>query len=162
MFCPASKKAAIGGPFGSNGTGACAGSSETPPPLPGPAPPAPPPPPPPPPPARPPPPPPPPPFRGGPLFVRIQRPERSGFPSAVFGAGESMSTLPSAPRGSLGSGIGSHCADAPAVQARATRQGSAARTAAAPICRCIDMRPPSAGAIFVLGTSILLEWAAIS
>src|SRR6187551_3516435 len=136
MFWPASKKAAIGGPFGSYGTGACAGSSETPPPPPpGPPPPAPPPPPPPPPPAPParppppgppplpappppgPPPPPPPPFRGGPLFVRIQRPERSGCPSAVFGAGASMSTLPSASRGSLGSGMGSHCADAPAVQA---------------------------------------------
>src|SRR5688572_27943690 len=126
MFWPASKKAAIGGPFGSNGTGACAVSSDTPPPPPpGPQPPAPPPPGPPPPP-----PPPPPPFRGGPLFVRIQSPERSGVPAAVFGGGASIRTLPSASRGSLGSVTGAHCAEAPAVQASATRVDSATRMAA--------------------------------
>src|SRR5690349_19538661 len=161
MFWPASKKAATGGPFGSNGNGAWFGSSETPPPppLPGPAPPAPPPPPPPPPPPAPGPPPPPPParFGGGPLFARIHRPERSGFPAAVFGAGASMITLPLASRGSFGSGIGSHCADAPAVQASAIRLDSATRTALAPTCRCEEVRPPLAGVIFVSGTSILLK-----
>src|SRR5688500_9889614 len=105
MLAPASKKVATGGPFGSKGKGAVAGSSETPPPRapaggpppvvgPGSAPvagvaaaaapapaarPASPPPA----PARPPRPPP----RGGPLLARIHRPEKSILPSAVRGGG---------------------------------------------------------------------------
>src|SRR5688572_27835611 len=157
MFCPASKKAAIGGPIGSNGTGSCCGSSDTPPPPPGPPPPPAPPPPPPPaaPPAAPPPPPPaPPPLRGGPLFVRIQSPEKSGVPAAVFGAGASIRTLPAASRGSLGSITGSHCAAAPTVQANAMRQGTAMCSAGAPVRGCNNGRPPSAGVIVILGTSI--------
>ena len=94
---------------------------------------------------------------GGPLRVRIQSPERSGVPAAVFGGGASSTTLPSASRGSLGSVTGAHCAEAPAVQASAMRQGSATRNAVAPVCRCSDGRPQSAGVVFVLGTSILLK-----
>src|SRR5688572_2155678 len=126
MLAPASKKVATGGPFGSNGNGAVAGSSETPPrapacgpsPVSGPraappgaafAPPACPPPA----PARPPRPPP----RGGPLLARIQTPEKSILPSAVRGGGASARTRPCASRGTDGSTTFGHCAPSDTEQA---------------------------------------------
>src|SRR5215472_2524051 len=100
MFPPASKNVATGGPFGSNGNGAVAGSRVVPPrpppgappagalPLPFPSP-------------RP---------AGGALFARIHIPEKSGLPSAVRGTGASARTPPLESRGTLGSVIFGHCA----------------------------------------------------
>src|SRR3954464_11634288 len=48
--------------------------------------------------------------RGGPLSARIHIPEKSGFPSAVRGAGASISTLPCASRGAPAAGCVGHCA----------------------------------------------------
>src|SRR5665213_133136 len=45
-----------------------------------------------------------------------QMPERSGLPSAVFGAGAARSTLPSAGRGRPGVLKSIHCADAGAAR----------------------------------------------
>src|SRR5687767_10609730 len=105
MLAPASKNVATGGPFGSNGNGAVAGSSCTVParpappgcgpspvtgaaPCPRPRP-------------RPP---------GCALLARIHTPDRSGLPSAVRGAGASARTLPCASRGTDGSTTFGHCA----------------------------------------------------
>src|SRR5262245_27010497 len=74
-------------------------------------------------------------------------PERSGLPEAVRGVGASKRTLPSALRGSLGSGTGAHCAEALAVQASAMRLVTAMRTAVAPAGRA--NRPARRGVVFV-------------
>src|SRR5579872_4568246 len=98
MFPPASKKVATGGPFGSKGNGGVVRSTGIPPrppaggaPLGAP-------------PWRPRPP------LGGPLLACIQRPEKSGFPSAVRGIGASPRTLPLASRGTFASRTVGHCA----------------------------------------------------
>src|SRR6185295_17789222 len=52
-----------------------------------------------------------------PLAV-IQRPEKSGWPSAVFGAGAVRLNFPSAVLGTLGVGYFSHCAPAVPLTAR--------------------------------------------
>src|SRR6059058_2193931 len=49
------------------------------------------------------------------LVFGIHTPDRSGWPSAAFGAGALRSGLPSAPRGTPGVGVASHCAESGAT-----------------------------------------------
>src|ERR1700730_5525915 len=50
------------------------------------------------------------------LVLGIHTPDRSGWPSAAFGAGALRSGLPSAPRGTPGVGVSSHCAESGAAR----------------------------------------------
>src|SRR6185295_16482544 len=62
-----------------------------------------------------------------PLAV-IQRPEKSGWPSAVFGAGAVRLNFPSAVLGTLGVGYFSHCAPAVPLTARTATSANIARS----------------------------------
>ena len=73
-------------------------------------------------------------------YDRTETFTRPGLAFTTVSPSSSSTTLPSASRGTLGSGTGAHCAEAPAVQASAMSQG----------------------AVFVLGTSILPKRAPIS
>src|SRR4051812_34250905 len=65
-----------------------------------------------------------------PRVFGIQTPERSGCPSAVLGAGAARLGLPSAPIGTLGAGVFSHCPDAGPHKAVTNATPRAARHAA--------------------------------
>src|SRR4051794_38230842 len=65
-----------------------------------------------------------------PRVFGIQTPERSGCPSAVFGAGAARLGLPSAPIGTLGEGVFSHCPEADPKNAVTNATARTARHAA--------------------------------
>src|SRR4051794_28628874 len=62
-----------------------------------------------------------------PRVLGVQTPERSGCPSAVLGAGAVRLGLPSAPRGTFGEGVFSHCPEAGPHNAATNATARAAR-----------------------------------
>src|SRR3954471_438813 len=66
-----------------------------------------------------------------PRVLGIQTPERSGWPSAAFGAGAARSGLPSAPLGTFGDGVFSHWPEAGPHNTVTSATASAARRATA-------------------------------